>query len=233
MVRSAPRAPTRAAALDPDTAAAAAASAATAAATTFEPRLDASVVYSQLAVLAVVGGAAAYWWLGVVPSARRTLAKEKRAGPLRAYLEDIQSDEARGLERWFYTDWLRKLARQQDMARRGAARRAAAAAAGSSSGSSNGAADAAAANAAVVATVAAAAEQQPGGQEVPLLEQQQQDKQQQDKQQTQQQQQQAADVYVDREPAFWSLDNPLIATAALIAAFGGAATLLRALQGGG
>lgn len=44
----------------------------------FEPHVDPTVLYGQLAVLALTLGAAAYWWWSVVPSARRTLAKEKR-----------------------------------------------------------------------------------------------------------------------------------------------------------
>jgi hypothetical protein len=126
-----------------------------------------------------------------VPSARRTLAKEKRSGPLREYLEDLQSNDERPLERWFYTDWLRKLRRQQDMAARAAARRAAAAAGGE------------------------AQQAQP------------------DQQQQQPVPAPAPDEYVDRQPAFFSLDNPLLAAAALIAAAGGVSTLLRSLAGGG
>jgi cobalamin biosynthesis Mg chelatase CobN len=142
------------------------------------------------------------WW-SVVPSARRTLAREKRAGPLRKYLEDIQSDEGRAAERWFYTDWLRKLERQQEMAARGAARRASAAAS---------------AAAAVAGTEQQASTREPGAAA---------------EQQQQQQQQQQAEVeeYVDREPTFFSLDNPLLATAALIAAFGALSALVRAASG--
>lgn len=42
-------------------------------------------------------------WAQVVPAARSSLAKDKRAGPSRAYLENLQTDDSRGLERWFYT----------------------------------------------------------------------------------------------------------------------------------
>jgi hypothetical protein len=55
-----------------------------------------------------------------VPSARRTLAKEKRAGAVRGYLEEIQNDSDRGLERWFYTGEItRGLAPSAAAARRG------------------------------------------------------------------------------------------------------------------
>lgn len=179
-----------------------------------------------------------------MPSARRVLAKEKRAGPLREYLTELQAGEGRPAERWcargakgcrrrgrrrcaprpragggappsararlltaatsagpcrFYTEWLRKLARQQEMAARGAARRAALdSAAGGGAAAAPGGQQAAAPP--PPQQQAAAPQPQPG-------------------------------EYVDKQPAFWSLDNPLIATAALIAAFGGAATLLRGLGG--
>ena len=43
----------------------------------------------------------------MVPSERRTLAKAKRTGEVRAYLDEIaDGDESRAAERWFYTDWL-------------------------------------------------------------------------------------------------------------------------------
>ena len=87
--------------------------------------LAAPVVYeavvdpAQLVVIASTVGAGAFWWcvaaerglvhpeltrsfflrLVVVPSERASLAKVKRKGELREYLEDINADETRGLER--------------------------------------------------------------------------------------------------------------------------------------
>ena len=43
-----------------------------------------------------------------MPSERRSLAKSKRKGALNTYLEELETDESRGLERWFYTDYLQK-----------------------------------------------------------------------------------------------------------------------------
>ena len=60
-------------------------------------------------ILLLVGmpvGLAAYWWQILVPSERRSLAKSKRKGGLDQYLEGLENDESRGLERWFYTDYL-------------------------------------------------------------------------------------------------------------------------------
>ncbi|KAI8465379.1 MAG: hypothetical protein J3K34DRAFT_525434 [Monoraphidium minutum] len=161
----------------------------------FAPHIDPTVAYGQLAVLALTLGAAAYWWWGVVPSARRSLAKEKRAGAGRTYLEGLQSDPSRRLERWFYTDWLRQLERRQELARSAAAKRAAAAGGGGEQG-----------------LPAAQQEQEgaPPGGAAPG---------------------EAESEWADREPAFWSLDNPLIATAALVAGAGAAATLARAAAG--
>jgi hypothetical protein len=61
-----------------------------------------------LVILGTPAGLAAYWWLVLVPSERRSLAKSKRKGALNTYLEELETDESRGLERWFYTDYLRK-----------------------------------------------------------------------------------------------------------------------------
>ena len=42
----------------------------------------------------------------MVPSERATLGKAKRKGQLKQYLDEIDSDQSRGVERWFYTNWL-------------------------------------------------------------------------------------------------------------------------------
>ncbi len=95
--------------------------------TTFEPHLDSNVLASQLLVLAVTCGGALYWWLEVVPNARRRLAKEKRQGDVREMLEEIQQrPDNRRLERWFYSDWLKQLERRQELAQRAAQKRASA-----------------------------------------------------------------------------------------------------------
>jgi len=137
----------------------------------FEARApDASV----LAALAVAGVApACYWWLVVVPSERRKLAREKRGGGVNEYLADLEASapEQRQLEKWFYTDWLRK--REGRRMRRRA---------------QNGdVLDAASSAASEVASRAASEDEvDPGG----------------------------------AEPAFLSLDNPLVATAVLLATVG-------------
>lgn len=135
------------------------------------------------------------WW-SVVPAARRTLAKEKRAGPLNEYLVDLQSNAGKRLERWFYTDWLQQLERRQDMARAAAAKRVA-------SG----------------AQPDMATEKQD-----PSLQQQYQQRQQGVADDAHQNSQSQEDG--DKMPAFWSLDNPILATAALLAGVAGVSVLL-------
>lgn len=112
----------------------------------------------------------------MVPSARRTLAKEKRAGPFNDYLVGLQQDPSnKKVERWFYTDYLRQLERRQELARGAAAKRAAAG-----------------------STATTVEEQQPASS-------------------LQQEPPQAA-VDADKQPSFWSSDNPILATAALLGA---------------
>ncbi|GIL62859.1 hypothetical protein Vafri_17077 [Volvox africanus] len=80
--------------------------------TTFEPQIpDTGVLAAQGLVLAVTIAAAGYWWLVVVPSERAALGRSKRLGPLNTYLQELERPDTvqnRGLERWFYTDWLRQ-----------------------------------------------------------------------------------------------------------------------------
>uniref|UniRef100_A0A383V710 Uncharacterized protein n=1 Tax=Tetradesmus obliquus TaxID=3088 RepID=A0A383V710_TETOB len=186
----------------------------------FSPHVDSTVLASQLLVLAVTLGAAAYWWWSVVPSARRTLAKEKRSGPLKEYLVELQENPDKGVERWFYTDWLQQLQRRQQLAAQAAAKRAAGAAGLSATATSAATSTGAAPQAGQQPSTAS---QGVAADDVPLLAQQSTPQQQ---QQQQQQQPPAEETYVDKEPNFWSLDNPLLATAAMLAAIGVVSTVL-------
>ncbi len=60
---------------------------------------EAPPVGTLFVALAAPAGLGAYWWLAVVPSARKRLAREKRAGTLNEYLGDLERDESRKLER--------------------------------------------------------------------------------------------------------------------------------------
>ena len=71
---------------------------------------EAPPMTTTLVLLSAPAGLAFYWWSVLVPSERRSLAKSKRRGALNTYLEDLEGDETRGLERWFYTDYLDKRA---------------------------------------------------------------------------------------------------------------------------
>lgn len=71
--------------------------------------MDTSALAANGVVLVAVGAMVAYWWFGLVPDARVRLARDKKAGTLRKYLEELKEDDERGLERWFYSEWLRKV----------------------------------------------------------------------------------------------------------------------------
>jgi type II secretory pathway pseudopilin PulG len=167
---------------------------------TFEPHIDAAALSAQLLVLAVTTGAAAYWWFAVVPTARRTLAKEKRLGTLNSYLLELQSSkgEEHRLERWFYTDWLRQLQHRQLLAAQAAAKRQSL----TTSDPTKHDADQATFDEEQIA----ASLRPPQQQKTNNFE-------------------QALDEPGDKQPSFWSLDNPLLATTALLA-FAVAASLI-------
>lgn len=78
----------------------------------FEPRMDPSQLGITLGAIAVPFG---YWWYITVPEARLKLAKDKRRadGDERQYLDELQRDlqrepDARPVERWFFSKWLRQ-----------------------------------------------------------------------------------------------------------------------------
>jgi hypothetical protein len=150
---------------------------------TFEPRMDPNTQSSAAVVVGSSMGIAAYWWLIFVPAERRALASDKRRGEVKEYLEEIAGDESRGLERWFYDDWLkRKYIRANKVPKEAPVSTSAMA-------SSAPTADAERAE-----TTSADADVSPADQE----------------------------VYMDKEPNFWSFDNPIVTTTALI---GGAVTI--------
>jgi ATPase subunit of ABC transporter with duplicated ATPase domains len=135
---------------------------------------------------------------------------------LKDYLLELQQNPDKGVERWFYTDWLQQLQRRQQLAAQAAAKRAASAAEAS----------AAAVNASAASTSAApqSAQQQGATSRATAV-----DDLPAEAVQQQQQQQPVEEPYVDKEPSFWSLDNPLLATAALLAAVGVVSTLLHGM----
>lgn len=115
----------------------------------------------------------------MVPSERQALAKAKRTGATREYLEELAQDESRSAERWFYSEWLKR----DWFVKASAKRRAREVAAG-----------------ATTPADAAAPPSSPDAQE-------------------------AEPAYRDTQPAFWSLDNPLVATGTALAAMTLLATL--------
>ena len=74
--------------------------------------MDATQAMQQFVVLGGVAVMTAYWWFVLVPSARERLARNKRTGALREYLEELARDTASGerrAEKWFYAQWLSKI----------------------------------------------------------------------------------------------------------------------------
>ena len=58
--------------------------------------MDADALRNQLIVLSAIGATTAFWWFVLVPNARLGLARNKKSGALRAYLEELKTDDARG-----------------------------------------------------------------------------------------------------------------------------------------
>jgi hypothetical protein len=173
-------------------------------------QVDAQALSAQLVVLTVTASTALYWWYSVVPSARRTLAKEKRSGPLSEYLQDLQQNPNKPLEQWFYTDWLRQLERRQQMAKAAAAKRATAGSAGPDT------------NLQQQAAIQGQTEMLPQqGQRGPVL--------QNDSAEVSSKREDiaSAEAEDDKQPLFWSLDNPILATAAMLTAAALVSSILR------
>lgn len=178
----------------------------------FQPQLpDTSVLVAQGSVIVLSAAAAAYWWLVVVPTERAAVGRSKRMGALNTYLSELEQPEAvesRRLERWFYTDWLQQRQKRRDrlgrsvVAPAAATSTAASTAAGTEQGAGSGAGDT---NEVPGATADQAYLQDPD----PRV---------------------AGDLLrptVDTPtPRFLSLDNPLVATALLIASVGVVSSLL-------
>jgi len=70
--------------------------------------IDPAVLRDELVVLGAIGTMTAYWWFVLVPSARVKLAKNKKSGELRAYLDELARSD-RKAEKWFYSQWLAKI----------------------------------------------------------------------------------------------------------------------------
>lgn len=76
----------------------------------FEPQVPTQALGGMLATTGVLAGATGIWWNEVIPQKRGDLMESKRSGDVGALLSDIKNstDEEYRLERWFFTDWLKK-----------------------------------------------------------------------------------------------------------------------------
>lgn len=88
------------------------ATAATEAATpgVYEARVPTEALGGFLATTGVLGAAGTLWWNEVIPQKRNELAKSKASGDVKELLDDIKNatDEDMRLERWFFTDWIKR-----------------------------------------------------------------------------------------------------------------------------
>jgi len=83
----------------------------------FEPTMPVEQLTASAGVLLLTVVTGAYWWLVIVPSERASLAKAKRRGGVRSYLDDLEASptDERQAERWFYTDWLQQLKQRKSL----------------------------------------------------------------------------------------------------------------------
>jgi hypothetical protein len=78
---------------------------------TFEPQMDVQTTGGLLAVFLITTIAGSFWWNIIVPQKRTELSLSKGKGEIKEYLDELreaEGEDSRGLERWLFTDWLRK-----------------------------------------------------------------------------------------------------------------------------
>ena len=75
----------------------------------FEPILPDTPTLVGFGSIALLSAVAVWVWANqVVPVSRTNLALSKRDGPVREYLDELDSTEDRGFEQWLFTGWLVK-----------------------------------------------------------------------------------------------------------------------------
>lgn len=80
--------------------------------TEYGPVFDPTVMYSMVGVTGVLGVTTAVWWNQVIPQKRLEVAKSKRKGEIKDYLDDLREAgevDEKSFERWLMTDWLEKV----------------------------------------------------------------------------------------------------------------------------
>jgi len=78
---------------------------------TFEPVVPDTSTLIGFSSIVVLSAVAVYVWANqVVPVSRTNLAISKKSGPVRDYLDELNTNttDDRDLERWLFTDWLEK-----------------------------------------------------------------------------------------------------------------------------
>jgi hypothetical protein len=141
-------------------------------------------------------------------------------GELKAYLDELEADEGRALERWFYTDWLRSRQRRREQAAELAEWRQRTASGGSTAGGAGAEGREMQAAEAQRGGVSVATEERPAGEE------------QQQRRPAPAPEPQPVPPAEDpsQMPAFLSLDNPIILTFAVLAMSAALSALLARVQ---
>ena len=82
--------------------------------TVFEAQIPMESIYGLVGTSLVLMVAGTVWWTQVIPQKRLELSKSKRQGTVGEMLDELRELELTGsddrqLERWFYTDWIKKV----------------------------------------------------------------------------------------------------------------------------
>lgn len=89
----------------------------------FEPQLSQDSATAFLVTGGVLVAATQVWWNSVIPQKRTELAKSKREGEVKEYIDGLREMETatieedgkgeRSLERWLFADWIRTANKQR------------------------------------------------------------------------------------------------------------------------
>ena len=66
----------------------------------------ATTLFGLTLTVALSTGAYVYWDGTIVPQKRKELAKSKRKGEIKEYLDDLKEADERSAEKWLMNDWL-------------------------------------------------------------------------------------------------------------------------------
>ena len=89
----------------------------------YSPQLTEETTLSLVLLTLILTVTTNFWWKNVIPQQRTNLARAKRTGPLRDYLETLKTEEevgektnSKAFEKWLFADWLSDDKMQKDPA---------------------------------------------------------------------------------------------------------------------